>query len=73
MFETHYDVHQPSFCQQNLQALYLDTESFILSVNTKDGVNELKNLKDLFDFCNLNKKLSSFSNKIKISPGKGKA
>ena len=41
------------------------TESFVLSVNTKDISKEIKNLEDLFDFSNSNKKHEFFSNKNK--------
>ena len=34
----------------------MDTDSFILSVNTKDLIKDLKTLEEFFDFCNLNKK-----------------
>ena len=30
----------------------MDTDSFVLSVNTKDIVNDLKNLEDVFGFSN---------------------
>ena len=32
----------------------MDTDSFVLSVNTKNIIKDLKNLEDLFDFSNLN-------------------
>ena len=38
---------------QNLQVLYSDTDSFILKVKTQDLVNDLDNLKQTFDFSNL--------------------
>ena len=43
----------------------MDTDSFVLSVNTKDIVNVLKNLEDIFDFSNLDKTHELFSNKNK--------
>ena len=43
----------------------MDTDSFILSVNTKDNIKDLKNLEDLFDFSNLNETYEIFSNKNK--------
>ena len=33
----------------------MDTDSFILSVNTKDIIKEYKKLEDVFDFSNLDK------------------
>ena len=35
MFETHSDILQPFFGKKNLHLRYMDTDSFILSVNTK--------------------------------------
>lgn len=39
---------------RNLQVLYSDTDSFILKVTTQDLSKDLKNLKQTFDFSNLN-------------------
>ena len=50
----------------------MDTDSFVLSVNTKDIIKDLKNLEDLFDFSNLNENHELFSNKNKIVIGKFK-
>ena len=36
MYETYYDILQTNFKQENIQLLYMDTDSFVLSVNTKD-------------------------------------
>ena len=44
MYETYYDILQPYFGQKNIQLQYMDTDSFVLSVNTKDIIKELKNL-----------------------------
>ena len=41
----------------------MDTHSFVLSVNTKDIIKDLKNLFDLFYFSYLEEKLQIFSNK----------
>ena len=35
MYEIYYDKLQPSFGQENIQLHYMDTDSFVLSVNTK--------------------------------------
>ena len=43
----------------------MDTDSFILSINTKDIIKDLKNLEDLFDFSNLDKNHELFCNKKK--------
>ena len=36
MYETFYDILQPYFGRENIQLHYMDTDSFVLSVNTKD-------------------------------------
>ena len=40
----------------------MDTDSFVLSVNTKDIIKDLKKLEDIFDFSDLNKNHELFSN-----------
>ena len=50
----------------------MNTDSFLLSVNTKDIIKDLKNLEDSFDFSNLNENHELFSNKIKKVIGKYK-
>ena len=52
MYETYYDILQPYFGQENIQLHYMDTDSFVLSVNTKDIIKDLKNLEDILDFSN---------------------
>ena len=71
MYETYYKL-QPYFGQENIQLHYMDTDSFILSVNTKDIIKDLKNLEDKFDFSNLDKNHELFSNKNKKIIGKFK-
>ena len=56
----------------NIQIHYMDTDSFILSVNTKDLIRDLKNLEDKFDFINLDENHELFSNKNKKVIGKFK-
>ena len=65
MYETYYDTIQPYFGQENLQLHYIDTDGMILSMNTKDIINDLKNLEDFFDFSNLDENHELFSNKNK--------
>ena len=72
MNETYYDILQPYFGQELLQLHYIDPDAFVLSVNTKDIVKDIKNLEDIFDFSNLNKNHELFSNKNKIVFGKFK-
>ena len=50
----------------------MDTDSFVLSVNTKDIIKDLKILEYIFDFSNLDKNHELFSNKNKKLFGKFK-
>ena len=72
MYETYYDKLQPYFGQENLQLHYMDTDSFVLSVNTKDIIKDLRNLEYIFDFSNLDKTHELYSNKNKKVIGKFK-
>ena len=65
MYETYYDKLQPYFGQENIQLHYMDCDSFVLSIETQNIINDLKNLENLFDFSNLNKNHELFSNKNK--------
>ena len=71
LYETYYDQLQPYF-GQNIQLHYMDTDSFILGINTKDVIKDLKNLEEIFDFSNLDQNQELFSNKNKIILGKFK-
>ena len=55
LYEKYYYKLQPYFGQKNLQLHYMDTDSFVLGVNTEDIIKDLKNLEDKFDFGNLDK------------------
>ena len=65
MYETYYDKLQPYFGQENIQLHYMDTDSFVLGVNTKDIIKNLKKLEDIFDFSYIDKNHEIFSNKNK--------
>ena len=65
MYETYYDKFQPYFGQQNIELHYMDTDSFVLIVNTKNVIKDLKNLEDIFDFSNLDQNHELFNNKKK--------
>ena len=65
IYEAYYDKLQPYFGQENIQLHYMDTDSFVLSVNTKDIIKDLKNLEDIFDFSNLDENHELISNKNK--------
>ena len=70
MYETYYDKLQPYFGQKYIQLHYIDTDAFVLSVNTEDIIKDLKNLDDKFDFSNLDENHELFSNKNKKMIGK---
>ena len=65
LYELYYDDLQPFFGKKKLQLHYLDTDSFLLFVNTKDIIKDLKSLEDLFDFSTLNENHELFNNKNK--------
>ena len=52
MYETYYDKLQPHFGQTNSHLHYMDTDGFILSVETKRYYQRFKKLEDMFDFSN---------------------
>ena len=72
MYETYYDKLQPNFEEKNLQLNYMDTDSFVLSINTKDFIKDLKSLEHLIDISNLDENHELFSNKNKKVIGKFK-
>ena len=49
-----------------------NTDSFVLGVETKDIIKDLRNLEDIFSFSNLDKDQEKFSNKNKKVIGKFK-
>ena len=63
MYDTFYDKLEPYFGQESIQLHYMDTDSFVLSVNTKDIIKNLKNSEDIFDIINLDKNHELFSKK----------
>ena len=72
MHETYYDKLQPYFGQENIHLHYTDTDSFVLSVNTKDNIKVLKNIEDISDFSNLDKNHKLFTNENEKVIGKFK-
>ena len=72
LYETYYDKLQPYFGKEIIELHYMDTDSFVLSVNTKDNIKDLKNLENIFDFSNLDENHELFSNKNKKVIGKFK-
>ena len=72
MYETYYDKLQKYFGIDGIQIHYQDTDAFIMSLTSKNTVNDLSKLQEqynLFDFSNLNKEHILFSNKYKKTPG----
>ena len=63
LYETYYDKLQPYFEQEKIQLQYMDTDSFVLGIDAKNIIKDLKSLGDLFDFSNLNQNHETFSNK----------
>ena len=62
LYETYYDKLQPYFGKENIQLHYKDTDAFVVSLNTKDIIRDLKTLEDVFDFSNLDKNHELFIN-----------
>ena len=60
IYETYYDKLQPYFGHEFIQLHYVDTDAFVLCLNTKDIVKDLKNLEDIFDFNNLDENRKVF-------------
>ena len=58
--------------EKEIQLHCINTDSFVLSLNTNDIVKHLQNLKHLFDFRNLDKNHKLFSNKKEKVSGKFK-
>ena len=65
MYEIYYDILQPHFGQEKSQLHYIDTDAFVLSVNTINNIKDLKNLGDIFDSSNLNENHELFGKKTK--------
>ena len=72
MYETYYDKLQPYFGQESIRLHYMDTDSFVLNVNTNDIIKDLKKLEDIFNFSNLDENHEPFSNKNEKVLGKFK-
>ena len=72
MYETYYDEFQPYFGEEIIQLHYVDTDSFVLSVNTNDIIKDLYNMRFTIDFSNLDKNHTLFSEENKKVVGKFK-
>ena len=62
-YETYYDKLQTYCGQEKLKIHYMDCDCFVLSIETQNINNDLKNLEDLFHFSNLNENHELISNK----------
>ena len=47
MYEKYCDKLQSCFDRKNIELLFIDTDSFVLIVNTKDIIRDLKNQEEL--------------------------
>ena len=65
MYEAYYDKFQPNFGRESIQLHYTDCDSMVLSIETKDIVEDLYNHRDLFDFSNLNITMYCLVKKLK--------
>ena len=70
MHAIYYDKLQFYFGQESSQLQYIDTDAFVLSVNTKHNIKNLKNSEEIFDFSNIDENHGLFSKKIKKVIGK---
>ena len=71
-YETYYDKLQPYFGGKNIQGHYIDTDAFVLNLDTKDFFKNLQSFNKIFDFTNINKDLALFSYNNKRVIGKNK-
>ena len=70
MYQTYCDELQADFGMGNIQLHYMDCDSFVLSLKTKNVIEDLKNLENIFDLNNLDENHELFSNKNKKVIGK---
>ena len=55
MHETYYAKLQQCFGRENIHLLYMGTDSFVFSMNTKDKIGDLRKLGEIFDLIKLEK------------------
>ena len=72
MYETYYDKLQPYFGQDKLKLHYIDTDCFVLSIDSDKTFNDLKILENISDFSNLDKNYEIYSTRNKKVVGKFK-
>ena len=61
---------EPYFGQENLKLYYMECDSFVLSIETQNRINDLKNLEDLFDLSHSNENHELFSTENEKVVGK---
>ena len=69
MYKFYYETLQPYFKAENLELLYLDTDSFVLKIKTDDLTKDLTALKEHFDFSNYPKDHPLYDTNKKKVPG----
>ena len=62
-------MFQPDFRHENLQLHYIDTDSFVLSINSGNIIENVQSPIELFDCSILNENHEFFSNKIEKVTG----
>ena len=65
MYGTFNDELQPFGSRENLQKYYRDSDSFVLSISSKNNIKDLQNLEDSFDFSALNQIHAKIARKTK--------
>ena len=65
MYEMYYNILRPYFGEEKFQLHYTDCNIMVLRVVTQDIIQDLENLRYLFDFSNLNRELYLLVEKIK--------
>ena len=72
MYVTYYDKLEPYFGEDKLQLHYIGTDCFVLSIDSDNTNNDLKDLENIFDFSNLDNNRELYSTKHKKLVGKFK-
>ena len=69
MYQMYYDVLMPYFGVENMELLYMDTDSFVLKLKTSDLRCDLYNLRGHFDYSNYPKDHSLYDTSKTKVPG----
>ena len=68
MYKTYYDKLQKKYGDK-IQLQYTDCESFVMSAQTDDIVNDLKETYKMYDFHNLDSNHELYDNRLEKIPG----